>query len=58
MEEFYKVSTCKNGKEVWEALEKAQERIEEPDHNSLESSTTVKMSRHASKLMLSPKRAR
>jgi len=24
MEEFYKVSTCKNAKEMWETLEKAQ----------------------------------
>jgi len=42
MEEFYKVSTCKNAKEMWEALEKAQGSIEELDHNNSESNNNSK----------------
>ena len=42
MEEFYKVSTCENAKDMRESMEKAQEGIKEPDRNNSKSSNNNK----------------
>jgi len=42
MEEFYKVSTCKNAKKMWKTLEKAQGSIEEHGHKNSESNNSSK----------------
>lgn len=46
MEEFFKASTCKNAKEMWETFKKAQESIEELAYSSYKVAT--KISTHAS----------
>jgi len=46
IEEFYKVFTCKNAKEMCETLEKAQESIGELDHNNSKSNNNSNDIKH------------